>query len=58
MRLVTREELEKQLFDYLESDMDDSRLAWLATVFLEGEYRVVSDGVFEKSGGEHGLPSS
>jgi hypothetical protein len=51
MRLITREELQQQLLHYLESDMDDDRLAWLASMFLDGHYRVVGDGVFEQRGG-------
>lgn len=47
-QIVTRQELIAQLKDHLEENADDERLAWLGTMFLDGSYRVVGDGIFEK----------
>lgn len=47
-KLITREELVKELDGHLKTDESDARLAWVASIFLDGTFRVVGEGVFER----------
>jgi len=46
--LLPRDVLKKRLLAYLSKNMTDERLAWLATIFLDGVYRDAGGGVFER----------
>ena len=38
----------KELDGHLKTDESDARLAWVASIFLDGTFRVVGEGVFER----------
>ena len=52
-KLITREELLEKLVLHFNSDeISDEKIAWLASAFLGGHYRVVGEGVYETRGDE------
>ena len=46
--IITRKELVKELDGHLRIDDDDKRLAWVASIFLGGTFRIVGEGIFER----------
>lgn len=50
-KLITRKDLvEKLALRFQSEEVSDEKIAWLASAWLGGHYRVVGEGVYEVKG--------